>query len=129
MPIPDNLIDQLLAGCSSPDDILCKSGLLTQLTKRLAKHDAQGKNTGSSCNGKSLKTAHSVHGDIELAELRDRNGSFEPQFVKKGERQRHGFDDRIVSLYARGMSTRDIRPISPGLWRGVYESPRVFKIL
>lgn len=124
MPIPDNLIDQLLAGCSSPDDILGESGLLTQLTKRLAeraleaemashlgyaKHDAQGKNTGNSRNGNSLKTVRSVYGDIELAVPRDRNGSFEPQLVKKGEKQLHGFDDRIVSLYARGMSTRDIQ--------------------
>jgi transposase-like protein len=124
MPITDKLIDQLLEGCSSPDDILGESGLLKQLTKKVAeraleaemeehlgyaKHDAAGKNTGNSRNGKSRKSVRSVHGDIELEVPRDRNGSFEPKLVKKGEKQLHGFDDRIVSLYARGMTTRDIQ--------------------
>lgn len=124
MPLSDELIDQLLAGCSSPDDILGESGLLKQLTKRLAeraleaemtahlgyaKHATDGKNTGNSRNGKSAKTVRSVHGDIPLEIPRDRNGSFEPQLVKKGEKQLQGFDDRILSLYARGMSTRDIQ--------------------
>ncbi|EKP0309970.1 IS256 family transposase, partial [Aeromonas veronii] len=100
------------------------SGLLKQLTKRLAervldaemtahlgyaKHASDGKNTGNSRNGKSAKTVRSVHGDIPLDIPRDRNGSFEPQLVKKGEKQLQGFDDRILSLYARGMSTRDIQ--------------------
>lgn len=124
MPLSDELIDQLLAGCSSPDDILGESGLLKQLTKRLAeraleaemtahlgyaKHASDGKNTGNSRNGKSAKTVRSVHGDIALEIPRDRNGSFEPQLVKKGDKQLQGFDDRILSLYARGMSTRDIQ--------------------
>lgn len=74
-----------------------------------AKHAAHGKNTGNSRNGKSAKTVRSIHGDIELEVPRDRNSTFEPQLVKKGERQLQGFDDRIVSLYARGMSTRDIQ--------------------
>lgn len=51
----------------------------------------------------------SVHGEIELDIPRDRNGSFEPQLVKKGDKQLNGFDDRIISLHARGMTTRDIR--------------------
>jgi transposase-like protein len=78
MPIPDNLIDQLLEGCSSPEGILGESGLLKQLTKRIAervpdaemdshlgyaKHSSHGKNTGNSRNGKSAKTVRSVHGD------------------------------------------------------------------
>jgi transposase-like protein len=124
MPITDKLIDQLLEGCSSPDDILGESGLLKQLTKKVAeraleaemeehlgyaKHEPAGKNTGNSRNGKSRKSVRSVHGDIELEVPRDRNGSFEPKLVKKGEKQLHGFDDRIVSLYARGMTTRDIQ--------------------
>jgi putative transposase len=92
MPIPDTLIDQLLEGCSSPEDILGESGLLKQLTKRIAervldaemdshlgyaKHASQGKNTGNSRNGKSPKTVRSVHGDIELEVPRDRNSTFE----------------------------------------------------
>ena len=124
MPVSDQLIDQLLADFKSPEDLLGEQGLLKQLTKKLAeraleaemeqhlgyaKHDAAGKNTGNSRNGKSRKMVRSIHGDIEIETPRDRNGSFEPQLIKKGEKQLGGFDERIVSLYARGMSTRDIQ--------------------
>ena len=51
----------------------------------------------------------SVHGATDLKIPRDRNGSFEPKLIKKGEKELHGFDSRIVSLYAKGMSTRDIQ--------------------
>ncbi|WP_218313331.1 IS256 family transposase [Alteromonas antoniana] len=124
MPISDKLIDQLLEGCNSPDDILGEAGLLKQLTKKVAeralnaemeqhlgyaKHAPEGKNSGNSRNGKSSKKVRSVHGEIDLDIPRDRNGSFEPQLVKKGDKQLNGFDDRIISLYARGMTTRDIQ--------------------
>ena len=124
MPITDDLVDQLLKGCSSPEDILGESGLLKQLTKRVAeraleaemeahlgyaKHGPGGKNSGNSRNGHGRKSVRSVHGDLELEVPRDREGSFEPKRVRKPEKQLHGFDDRIVSLYARGMTTRDIR--------------------
>jgi putative transposase len=124
MPVSDQLIDQLLADYKSPEDLLGEQGLLKQLTKKLAeraleaemeqhlgyaKHDTAGKNTGNSRNGKSRKTVRSIHGDIDIETPRDRNGSFEPQLIKKGEKQLGGFDERIVSLYARGMSTRDIQ--------------------
>ena len=124
MPISDKLIDQLLEGCNSPDDILGEAGLLKQLTKKVAeralsaemeqhlgyaKHAPEGKNSGNSRNGKSSKKVRSVHGEIELGIPRDRNGSFEPQLVRKGVKQLNGFDDRIISLYVRGMTTRDIQ--------------------
>ena len=124
MPISDKLIDQLLEGCNSPDDILGEAGLLKQLTKKVAeralsaemeqhlgyaKHAPEGKNSGNSRNGKSSKKVRSVHGEIELGIPRDRNGSFEPQLIRKGDKQLNGFDDRIISLYARGMTTRDIQ--------------------
>ncbi|EMN1295516.1 TPA: IS256 family transposase [Escherichia coli] len=124
MPVSDQFIDQLLADYKSPEDLLGEQGLLKQLTKKLAeraleaemeqhlgyaKHDTAGKNTGNSRNGKSRKTIRSIHGDIDIETPRDRNGSFEPQLIKKGEKQLGGFDERIVSLYARGMSTRDIQ--------------------
>jgi transposase-like protein len=91
MPITNKLIDQLLDGCDSPDDILGEAGLLKQLTKKVAeralnaemeqhlgyaKHASQGKNSGNSRNGKSTKTVRSVHGEIDLDVPRDRNGSF-----------------------------------------------------
>lgn len=124
MPIDDQLIDQLLEGCNTPEEILGESGLLKRLTQRIAeraleaemdhhlgysKHDPAGNHSGNSRNGKSRKTVRSQQGEIELQIPRDRNSSFEPQLVKKGERQLGGFDERIVSLYAKGMSTRDIQ--------------------
>lgn len=124
MPITDQILDQLLADCKSPEDLMGEQGLLRQLTKKLAeraleaemehhlgypKNSPSGKNTGNSRNGKTAKTVRSVHGELELEIPRDRNSSFEPQLVKKGEKQLAGFDDRILSLYARGMSTRDIQ--------------------
>lgn len=124
MPISDNIIDQLLKGCNSPEDILGEAGLLTQLTKKVAeraleaememhlgysKNELSGRNTGNSRNGKTRKTVRSTDGELELEVPRDRNGTFEPKLVKKGEKQLNGFDDRIVSLYARGMTTRDIQ--------------------
>jgi len=124
MSTTDQLLDQLLANYQSPEDLFGDHGILKQLTKKLAeraleaemeqhlgyaKHDAKGKNTGNSRNGKTPKSVRSIHGDIEMEIPRDRNGSFEPQLIKKGEKQLGGFDERIVSLYARGMSTRDIQ--------------------
>ncbi|GAP75362.1 mobile element protein [Pseudoalteromonas sp. SW0106-04] len=124
MPISDKLIDQLLEGCDSPEDILGEAGLLKQLTKKVAeralnaemeqhlgyaKNASEGRNSGNSRNGKSSKKVRSVHGEIDLDIPRDRSGSFEPKLIKKGEKQLNGFDDRIISLYARGMTTRDIQ--------------------
>lgn len=124
MPISDDLIDKLLEGNNSPEELLGQDGLLKQLTKRVAeraleaemaqylgypKNSSKGRNTGNSRNGKSQKSVRSVHGDIDVEVPRDRNGTFEPKLVKKGEKQLNGFDERILSLYARGMSTRDIQ--------------------
>lgn len=133
MPVSDQLIDQLLADYKSPEDLLGEQGLLKQLTKKLAeraleaemeqhlgyaKHDAAGKNSGNSRNGKSRKTVRSIHGDIEIETPRDRNGSFEPQLIKKGEKQLSGFDERIVSLYAQILAVSDERAEEP--WAGRY---------
>ena len=60
-------------------------------------------------NGTTKKTVRTDFGKIELEVPRDRAGSFEPQFVKKHERTLNGFDDKVISLYSRGMSTRDIQ--------------------
>ncbi len=124
MPITDQLLDQLLADCKSPEDLMGEQGLLRQLTKKLAeraleaemehhlgyaKHDPAGKKSGNSRNGKTSKTVRSVHGEIELEVPRDRNSTFEPRLVRKSEKQLGDFDERIISLYARGMSTRDIQ--------------------
>ena len=73
-----------------------------------AKHSSSGHNSGNSRNGSSRKTLKGDHGEVEIETPRDRNGGFDPQFVKKGQTRLTHFDDQILSLYARGMSTRDI---------------------
>jgi transposase-like protein len=73
-----------------------------------AKHDVTGRNTGNSRNGYSVKTLIGDHGDVEIAVPRDRNGTFEPQLIRKHQTRLTQFDDQILALYAKGMSTRDI---------------------
>lgn len=73
-----------------------------------AKHEFKGRGSGNSRNGYSRKTLKGDHGEIEIDIPRDRNGSFEPQLIRKGQTRMTQFDDQILSLYARGMSTRDI---------------------
>jgi len=124
MPISNELIDQLLKDCHSPEDLLGESGLLKQLTQKLAEraleaememhlgyawHDPAGNNSGNSRNGTSAKAVRSQAGELEVNVPRDRNGTFEPQLISKGEKKLNGFDERIISLYARGLTTRDIQ--------------------
>ena len=124
MKKPKDLIDELLAGCKTPADIAGENGLLKQLTKAIIeramqaeltthlgyeKHSVDGHNTGNSRNGTSGKRLRGDFGTLEIAVPRDREASFEPQLVAKGETRWHGFDDKILSLYARGMTTREIQ--------------------
>jgi putative transposase len=123
MAITDEVLNELLKDYQKPEDLLGKNGLLKQLQKRLlekalgaeltvhlgySKHDAAGDNTGNSRNGTSPKTLKGEFGNMELATPRDRNGSFEPQIVAKGQRRFEGFDQAIISLYSRGLTTREI---------------------
>ena len=73
-----------------------------------SKHEARGRGTGNRRNGYSRKTLKGDHGEIEIDTPRDRNSSFEPQIIRKGQTRLTQFDDQILALYARGMSTRDI---------------------
>ncbi len=122
--IKDEVLDELLRGYSSPDDLLGEDGLFKELKKRLLeralgaelsdhlgyeKGDPAGRGSGNSRNGHSVKTVLSEDGAIEIAVPRDRNGTFEPQLVPKGQRRIDGFDERIISLYARGLSVREIQ--------------------
>ncbi len=79
-----------------------------ELTTHLGyeKHDLKGKNTGNSRNGYTEKTVKSEDGNLALKIPRDRNGDFSPQIIPKNQTRFEGFDDKIVSLYARGMTTR-----------------------
>ena len=72
------------------------------------KHDPKGRGSGNSRNGYSSKTLKGDHGEVEIDTPRDRSGTFEPQLVRKGQTRLTQFDDQILSLYAKGMSTRDI---------------------
>jgi putative transposase len=120
----DTLIDELLKDCKDPKDILGQNGLLKQLTKRLIERSLQAELTdhlgyepyapeghgADNCrNGKTNKTLQSGSGPIPIEVPRDRDSSFEPKLVKKRQRRLEGFDDKVLSLYARGMSTRDIQ--------------------
>jgi len=133
----DALIDELLQDCDDPKDILGKNGLLKQLTKRLVERTLeaeltdhlgyrpnapQGRGSGNNRNGKSQKTVQSDSGPLPIAVPRDRNGSFEPQLVKKRQRRLKGFDEKVIALYARGLSTRDIQGQFQELY-GVEVSP------
>lgn len=133
----DALIDELLKGCQDPKDILGQNGLLKQLTKRLVERTLQGELTdhlgygpykpegrgsGNCRNGSGQKTVQTDSGAIPVEVPRDRNGSFEPQLVKKRQRRLEGFDDKVLALYARGMSTRDIQGQLEELY-GVEVSP------
>jgi transposase-like protein len=119
------LADELLARAEAGGvELLGPDGLLSQVTKTLleralteemtghlgyGKHDPAGRGSGNSRNGTTPKTVLTDVGAVDLAVPRDRNGSFEPQIVRKGQTRLDGFNDRIIALYARGMSTRDIR--------------------
>src|SRR5690606_19624374 len=72
------------------------------------KHAPEGRGTGNSRNGYSAKRLKGQHGEVSIQAPRDRNGSFEPQFVRKGQSRLTQMDDQILALYAKGLSTRDI---------------------
>lgn len=114
-------IDDLTAGCKTPEDFksliqqfmqkTLQTALDTELEEHLGykKHEVSGRNSGNSRNGTTPKMLRSTLGEIEINTPRDRNGTFEPQLVKKNQTRFDGFDDKIVSLYAKGMTTRDIQ--------------------
>ncbi len=122
--IDNELIDNLLKDYKKPEDLIGENGLLKQLTKQLLeramtaeltehvgyeRHDPGGHNSGNSRNGKSAKTLKGTFGTMPIEVPRDRNGSFEPQIIEKHQTRFTGFDDNIISLYARGLSTREIQ--------------------
>ena len=118
--ISDELIDEMLQGRTAEDvNVLLKQftkavlerALQGEMTQHLgyAKHDPAGENSGNSRNGVSRKTRKGDFGAVELETPRDRNGEFEPQIIQKNQTRWTGFDDRILSMYARGMTTREIQ--------------------
>ena len=121
--IADEVIDELLAGAGTEEEIVGPGGVLAQLTKRLVErameveltehlgyepHQEPPGGAGNTRNGSTPKTLMTEHGPVRIDTPRDRDGSFEPQIVRKRQRRFEGFDDKILALYSRGLSTRDI---------------------
>jgi len=121
--LPDELVDELLAGARTEQEIVGPGGLLAQLTKRLVERAMEVELTdhlgyehgqappggaGDTRNGTTPKTLVTEHGPVGIDAPRDRKGSFEPRIVRKRQRRFEGFDDKIIALYSRGLSTRDI---------------------
>jgi putative transposase len=121
--ISNEVIDELLAGASTEQEIAGPGGLLAELTKRLVDrameveltdhlgfepHLEPAGGTGNTRNGSTPKTLVTEHGPVQVDTPRDRDGSFEPRIVRKRQRRFQGFDDKILALYSRGLSTRDI---------------------
>ena len=122
--ISDEVIDELLAGASTEEEIVGPGGLLAELTRRLVERAMDAELTeylgyephcepdggaGNTRNGGTPKTLITDHGPVPIRTPRDRSGEFEPQLVRKGQRRFQGFDDKILALYSRGLSVRDIR--------------------
>ncbi|NJD08799.1 MAG: IS256 family transposase [Methylococcaceae bacterium] len=144
--IPEELLASLLANYKKPDDLIGENGLLKQLTKRVVeraletemtehlgygKHEAVTNSAGNMRNGKSRKTLKGEFGELSIEIPRDRHGSFEPQLIPKHQTRWAGFDDKILSLYARGMTGREIQShleemygteVSPSLISSVTEA-------
>jgi len=119
----ETALDELLAG-KTTEEIVGPNGLLKQLTKALVeramnaemshhlgyeKHAAEGRGSGNNRNGTSRKKVQGDFGSVEIEVPRDRNGTYDPKIIPKHERRFAGFDQKILSMYARGMTTRDIQ--------------------
>jgi putative transposase len=123
--VDDQLAEELLARAQEQGaELLGPDGLLSHVTKAVLeralgeeltahlvyeKHDPAGRSSRNSRNGSTPKRLLTEIGGIDLEVPRDRAGSFSPQIVRKGQTRLDGFNERIIALYARGMSTRDIR--------------------
>jgi putative transposase len=117
------LLDELLEGCQGEGDLFGPEGVFTQLKgalmQRLLESEMsahlgrepheRGARTGNTRNGHSPKTVTTESGPVQIRVPRDRQGTFEPQLVKKHQGRLEGFDEKVLALYARGMSTRDIQ--------------------
>jgi len=122
--VPEELLASLLADYKKPEDLIGENGLLKQLTKLLVekaldaeltehlgheRHEEVSNASGNTRNGKSRKTLKGEFGELPIEVPRDRKGTFEPQLIAKHQTRWSGFDDKIISLYARGMTVREIQ--------------------
>ena len=122
--VPEELLAKLLADYKKPEDLIGENGLLKQLTKLLVekaldaeltehlghdRHEPVVNTGGNTRNGKSRKTLKCEFGELPIEVPRDRKGTFEPQLIPKHQTRWAGFDDKIICLYARGMTVREIQ--------------------
>src|SRR5213082_3822659 len=122
--LSDEVVDELLAGARSEEEIVGPGGVLAQLTKRLVEralsaeltehlgyepHQEPPGGAGNTRNGSTPKTLATEHGPVPIDTPRDRDGSFEPKIVRKRQRRFEGFDEKILALYSRGLSVRDVQ--------------------
>ena len=122
--VSQELLASLLADYKKPEDLIGENGLLKQLTKMLVekaldteltehlgheRHETVANAGGNTRNGKSKKTLKGEFGELPIEVPRDRNGTFEPQLIPKHQTRWAGFDDKIISLYSRGMTVREIQ--------------------
>ncbi len=118
------LLDELLAGRTDAKDILGEHGLVKALTKRFVEkalesemtshlgyepHAKSDSSQSNSRNGRGQKRIQTDAAQFDIEVPRDRDGSFEPQLVKKRQRRLEGFDDKVLALYSRGLSTREVQ--------------------
>jgi putative transposase len=124
MTISKELLDELLKGCERPEDLLGDAGLMKELKIRLMERMLGAELTAhlgyedgkdappaqaNRRNGTSAKRLKGQDGELPIAVPRDRDGSFEPELVKKGQTRNDGMDDKIIGLYAAGLTVCDIR--------------------
>lgn len=128
MVLEKEIIDQMLEGIDfknlTTEEITGPNGLLKMLTKRVieiamnaemnnhlgyTKHQKNIASSSNARNGKSSKKVMTEIGDIQIDIPRDRNAEFEPKIIRKHQRRFEGFDDKIISMYSHGMTTRDIQ--------------------
>jgi len=124
MTMSNELIDELIKDCKTQEDLFGEKGIVKQLVKRISEralkgelthhlgyeqNAVEGNNSGNSRNGFSTKTIKGEFGETEIHVPRDRNGNFEPKFIGKNQTRFTGFDDKIIAMYARGLSTRDVQ--------------------
>ena len=124
MTISNELLDELLKGCKRPEDLLGDAGLMKELKVRLMERMLGAELTAhlgyeagaeppaeqaNRRNGVATKRVKGSDGEVPLSVPRDRAGSFEPELVKKGQTRIDGVDDKIIGLYAAGLSVRDIQ--------------------
>lgn len=122
--IRDEVVDELLGNAKTAEDLFGPEGLFKRLKKKFMerileaeltyelgykKNAIEGNGSGNSRNGKTTKTLKTETGELEIEVPRDRNGEFEPKLIPKRRRRISGLDDVVLSLYSRGMTTRDIQ--------------------